>query len=518
MLMVGLMALPAFAGSVTVNNGTPSTPVIVSFEILGTNRPSAPFITGVGGAQNGVEYFNAQPLGINASNVVVVTLTNAGFTGGNYLLCDNLGVAVANFQAPPANSSVANFNIIQPVAVNAPLHITSDPACAATGQPFNFILFGGASNPNSQPATIKFESFNAQFLLDSGGPVALSTVVHEYSIAIDDSKHQIDILNGNGNQFTAASGTDLLGNFGNPPLVQADSLQVANQAPTIFPASPFSIAIFIAFTNIDDGTLGLSTQARITVNDNFNFQGVTRVFVAAVGSVCDSTQAPGSSSNIAGVNNPTNGASFVIPQSVFSATTGPGPTSVQFRFCAVVNGNDFLSAPRDITATVAIEMCTGIGQGGCQPPAPVGGVVQHWDLSGGDLRITAVKSTPFGDFTNITINNLGSTDGRIVRLEVYQIDALITRTAPSCTVLNFPGITFFANGGQNIAASQINAQCIGNAQCNGSCAFMATEAYGVRIVTDISPANISTSSNRTLPNGEILPLPVLKLGTAYANE
>lgn len=493
MLMVGLMALPAFAqGTATVN-----VPIIVAQEVMGIAR-NLTIVPPAG--QNALVYGSAQNL--LSANIVFINLTNATFQSGvAYLLCDSAGLQVANFTTP-GTVSTAPFQLTQPVNQGNPIHVTSDGVCDATDDPFAFTLSAGSNS-----ALVNFRTIGVGgTVIDQTGNATLVTAVQEYTINIRTSQHFVDVIAGNGSTFTPQTGTDLTGALGVSPVIQADSLQGTGSA------APWSIAIFIAPTNVDDGTLGLTTQARITVTDTNSFQGVQRVFVAAVGTACDSTQAVGSASNLAGVNSPVNGSSFVIPQASFSATTPP--PSVQYRMCVLANGVDFLAAPRDISATVTIEMCTVFPQVGCVPPPPQSGVVQHWDLSGGDIRISGIRGdVPTNNNTLININNLGPTDGQIVRLQVYRTQTITSQAAPACTIAPVPGVTIHANGGAQITAQQINALCLPQVS------DLNTIVYAVRMVLSFAPGNLSANAFRQFPQGPIfLELPVLKLGNAYANE
>ena len=494
MLMVVLMALPAFAqGSATVN-----VALVVAREVTGVARNLT--ITPPAG-QNALVYGNAQDLQV--ANIVFINLTNATFQAGvAYLLCDNLGAQIANFTVPGAVST-APFQLSAGVqiGVNNPIHVTSDGACNATDDPFAFTL---SATQNS--ALVNFKTIGVGgTVIDQTPNATLTVVVQEYSLFVSKSTHIVDVISGNGTEFTPQTGTNVTGVLGTPPIIQADSLQGTG-------AAPFSLLIAIAPTNVNPGTLGLTTRAKVTVNDNNSFQGVQRVFIADIGTACDSTQAVGSSSNLAGLNNPTNGQEFFIPAASFSETTAP--PDVRFRFCVLANGTDFLAAPRDISATLTIVMCTGIGQVGCQPPTPVTGVVQHWDLSGGDIRISGVR----GDLvtnnnTLINLNNLGPTDGQIVRLQVYRTTNAATQAAPACTIAPVPGVTIFANSGHQITAQQINALCLAQAP------DLNQIVYAVRMVLSYAPGNLSANAFRQFPQGPIfLELPVLKLGSAYANE
>jgi len=493
-LMVALMALPAFAqGTATVN-----VPLIVAREVTGIPRNLT--ITPPAG-QNALVYGNAQDLQV--ANIVFINLTNATFQAGvAYLLCDNLGAQVANFTVPGAVST-APFQLSSGVqiGVNNPIHVTSDGACNATDDPFAFTLAATTTS-----ALVNFKTIGVGgTVIDQTGNATLISVVQEYSLLVAASTHFVDVISGNGTEFTPQTGTNVTGVLGTPPIIQADSLQGTG-------AAPFSLAILIAATNVDDGTLGLTTRAQITINDNNNFQGVQRVFIADIGTACDSTQAVGSSSNLAGVNNPTNGATFLIPASSFSQTTPP--PNVIFRFCVLANGTDFLAAPRDISATLAILMCQGIGQNGCQPPPPTTGVVQHWNLSGGDIRISGLRGDVVtNNNTLINLNNLGPTDGKIVKLEVFRTTNAATQAAPACTIAPVPGVTIFANSGHQLTAQQINALCLAQAP------DLNQIVYAVRMVLSYAPGNLSANAFRQFPQGPIfLELPVLKLGSAYANE
>ncbi len=506
MLMVGLMALPAFAqGTATVNHGAANTPIRVSKEVMGGAGRTLTIVPPAG--LNGVVYVNAQDL--FSANIVTVNLTNATFVGGQqYRMCDTAGVEVANFNSPGPVAS-APFQLVASVLLPNQLHLTSDVACAATDNQFRFVFLGNSGgNPGVLNGLVNFRTIGVGgTLIDQTNNATLVTAVAEYSMFIRSSQHFVDVIAGNGSTFTPQTGTNLVGALGVSPVIQADSLQGTGAA------NSWSYQIAIAPTDVDDGTLGLSTQARITVTDTNNFQGVQRAFIAdAVGAVCDSTQAVGSPQNRAGVDNPVNGSSFLVPAALFSATTAPG--TVNFRMCVVANGVDFLAAPRDISGTISIEMCTGIGQTGCLPPAPVTGVVQHWDLSGGDIRISGLRAdAATNNNTLINLNNLGPTDGGIVRLQVYRTQTISTQAAPACTIAPVPGVTIHANGGHQITGQEINALCLAQAP------DLNQIVYAVRMILSYAPGNLSANAFRQFPLGPIfLELPVLKLGNAYPNE
>ena len=160
MLMVALMALPAFAqGLAIVNHGAPNTPITVAREVMGGTGRILTIVPPAG--INGVAYSNAQSL--FAANIVFVNLINAQFVPlQDYRICDNTGAEVANFNSPGAVST-APFQLIVPVPLPNSLHLTSDAACAATGNQFRFTFLGATGgNPPIFNALINFKTIGVE--------------------------------------------------------------------------------------------------------------------------------------------------------------------------------------------------------------------------------------------------------------------------------------------------------------------------------------------------------------------
>ena len=186
------------------------------------------------------------------------------------------------------------------------------------------------------------------------------------------------------------------------------------------------------------------------------------------------------------------------------------------RFCVLANGNDFLSAPRLISATVTFEMCFVAPLSGCLPPNPVAGPVQAWNLSGGDIRVSGVRGdTSTNHDTLFNINNLGETDGTVLRLQVYRTGLVGAGTGPQLTpacTLNNPGFDIPRRSGLQIRATQIQTLCTSQAP------LLNQQVYAVRMVLTFAPGDLSANAFRQFPSGQFLELPVLKLGNAYPNE
>jgi hypothetical protein len=509
-LVTGLTAMPAFAGAVAVNHGAATTALTVALEVSGIAR--AVGIVGPGGT-DAVVYTAAQ--NVADQNLIVVALTGATFVGGNtYRICElatNTEIAQAT---PAAGVSSVNFQVVFPagVPVGTGMALQDAGACAAGGQPVNFSL-----NATGSPTTaiISFTlTTSALVVVDPIASANLAAIAAKYSAAVANSSHVIDVAvaaGADGTQFTAATGTDAAGLLGGVPTVQADSGQGSGLVASSF-------ALTVTGKDVDENTNtngnpapGLTTTANIILA-NTDFSGISLFRIVPAGLACSAGNALVSS-----------GASPTIPTTLTLPADGAGGVdettaagTKNYTLCTLVNDTTFLN-PRVITGSVDFNTLTALL--GANDPAPTSAAaVQTWTINGADIRVTGVRGGPTGNETNISINNLGPTNGTIRRLEIYRIGTTLVAglAAPSCVVSNIPGATFslWSNAGNNISATGLLTS-----QCSGQAPFItgdSAEAYGVRLVLDIAPGSVGASANRILADGRIIPLSVLKGGPGAA--
>ena len=511
-LMTGLAAMPAFAGSVAVNHGAATTALTVALEVMGLARDVG--IVGPGGT-DGVVYSAAQ--NVVDSNLIVVALSGATFVGGNtYRICELGGNTEIAQATPAAGVSSVNFQVNFPagVPVGVDMALQDAGACAAGGQPVNFNL---NSTSSTSTATVSFTlATSALVEVDPIATANLAAIARKYSAVVASSSHVIDVAvaaGADGTQFTTATGASATGVLGGTPTVLADSGQGTGLAASSF-------ALTVTAKNVDEDTNtngnaapGLTSTANIILS-NTDFSGISRLFIADAGTACDSTAAaPAAANRVISGANPTIPTTLTLPSEAnggIDETTAGGTKN--FTLCALVNDTTFLN-PRTILGAVDFNTVTAL-LGANDPAQTTAAAVQAWTINGADIRVTGVRGGPTGNETNISINNLGSTDGTIRRLEIYRIGTTLTAglATPSCVVTNIPGSTFslWSNAGNNIAATDLLTS-----QCSGQAPFItgdSAEAYGVRLVLDIAPGSVGASANRILADGRIIPLSVLKGG------
>jgi hypothetical protein len=441
----------------------------------------------------------------SVATLIQVTFVNSSFTAATYKIC-NAATQVGTLFPPGPGTTQAIISVNVDTPAGTVLNFTTDP-CAAADQPMNFQLSGVGSAAASTTATISFALFTGALIpLDPGlgitAPAAnLATVSPEYSATITNSNHVIDVVTTGaiGSQFTAATGSSAAGANGIAPIVLTDSGDLGAL-----------ITITTAPKTNDDASFGLATSANVFVS-GADFSGISRIYISDGGTECKSTVGPGALGNfVQSALNPTSPVTLLLPtddavavNTGFDQTTTAGVRT--FRLCVLVDGATFLN-PRIILASVDINTT---GAGALNPAATVSAAAQTWSINGADFRMSGVKGGPAGNDTVISVNNHGPINASLRRVEIRRVDQTVGPglAAPSCVVTDVPAATktFFSNSGGTVRAS-IDIFNL----CSGQAPFIATEAYGLRIVLDMSPANVGVQATRVFPDGRLLSVPVLK--------
>jgi hypothetical protein len=472
------------------------------------------------GGSDGVTYTPGQ--NVVDSNIITIALTGGTFVPATtYYLCEQGGNAEIAQATTVGSVASVNFQVNFPAGVPAGVAIALTDevgGCAAADQTANFSLIATSS---STTVTISSTLIGVgAIVVDPTSSANLAAIAAKYSAAVANSAHVIDVAvaaGANGTQFTAATGTNAAGLLGGTPTIQADSGQGTGAVPSTF-------ALTVTAKNVDEVTNtngnaapGLTTSVNLIVA-NTDFSGISRLLVADAGTPCNAgVAAPAAANRVISAANPTIPTTLLLPGAAgggVDQTTAGG--TYNFTLCSVVNGTTFLN-PRVLTGSVDFNTVTALA--GANDPAPTAAAaVQTWTINGADIRVTGVRGGPTGNETNISINNLGPTNGTIRRLEIYRIGTTLSAglAAPSCIVTNIPGSTFslWSNAGNNIAATGLLTS-----QCSAQAPFItgdSAEAYGVRLVLDIAPGSVGASANRILADGRIIPLSVLKGGPGAA--
>jgi hypothetical protein len=495
LLMVGLVALPAFAGLTTVNfGGVLNTAITTSLEVMGVARTVT--IT-AGGGNDGIVFTPGQQVAVG--NLIEVTFSGATFigaagpTGGTtYNIC-NAGATIAT-ATPGATAGPFNFQVNVLSAVGAALNLTNQ-ACAALDQAVDVSLSATATAITT--ATVRFRLLTAAaILVDDSTAKTLATIRSEDTAAVNNSNHIIDVVTAgaNGTLFTAATSSSA-GTRADPTVAGPVNSVVLSRTGNDVQVRDIPVAGVDATDPITTATVTVTTT---------DFTGVTSVFLV-------NTATGNCTTGVSLVASAVNPAVLVVPQATFSTNT-PAPavgttTPVNLIVCITVNGTTFLN-PRTFTAAVSIALT---GPAGLQNPAGVGATtVQTWNINGADFRLTGVKGGPTGNTTVISINNLGPNNATLRRLEVYRLDSTGALGAPSCVVTNVSGATktFFARSGQTL-----NAETDVTTLCSAQAPFItgaSAEAYGLRIILDMAPGDVGVQATRVFPDGRLLSIPVLK--------
>lgn len=293
-LIVGLMAGSALAGTTWVNNGAANTATSISWETLGGARNivmnGASNIVQNAGANSVITYTLTQELAI--TNLVKMTFVGAAFTGNQYVVCHggSNGLTVAT-GTPTAGSNSFNFQAATNVPVGSVLFFNTS---AVLGNGCNNTLAGGPSNfpvqisatTGTTAATVTIEVITSGGItVDQASTKNLALIRKEYVGYVSNTAHVIDFLGspGGGVGFTTASSVQANDN-GAGNLITDGAL--TNNFRVDWVANDWSTVGAVNFG-------GLSVGGTLQVTDSQAWQGVDRVFIvntdAAFAGACNTS-------------------------------------------------------------------------------------------------------------------------------------------------------------------------------------------------------------------------------------
>lgn len=363
-LLIGLMAGSAFAGTTFVNNGAANSPYTASLEALGAARN----VTMNGAANGPISYSVTQS--ITGANFLQVSFTGAAFAGNQVRVCKVDGAAAGNQLAvatPSGGTSSYSFqigstNATAAIPVGETAYLTTEAACNATGAGSNLVLQLNSTTSATSP-TVSLGIVSAGNLpVDTTSTKTLADIRSEFAVNVPGpggtGAHVVDYLGtpGDGTRFTVTptGATNLT----------ANSLAAANIVKT---SNNFAANNGTAAMGADNASLTVS--AVVSLTDTQSWQGISKVFLNSVTAGNCTDNAGG---NLVGTGSPSGTVALTLPAGAFN-----GMQSASFSVCILGNGTSSLSA-RTIAGSINVNVT---GTGANDPAASSSGNIDVWTLN-----------------------------------------------------------------------------------------------------------------------------------------
>lgn len=484
-LLVGLMAGSAFAGTVYVANGANNTPFTAALEALGTGAARNVQITGVAtGANNGENLGIGYILGQNltSGNLVTVTFTGAAFDGSALAVCAaNAGVAGANVNVqiatatPTANSTSWNFQTgFSGATANAEVAAGGNIWLATNG---NCNIAGGKNVPLRATTMASAGMATVSFAVNTAGNVPvdpasaagnLIKVAAEYTAAMNAaSNHTVDYL------ATPGTGVQLLHNG-----TAASNLYAGSPVVYVTKANYNLNAVNSA---VGGANAGLTAGLVITATDSVAWQGISKVYVAGINAAANHNCTDNAGGNIIGSASPNGTLTFTVPAAAFNAS---GATN--YTLCVVANGTTALN-----TRTISVGADVNItGTSANDPAAGAVGGIDTWGLNAYQAMI------PYSH-TNSTvpsycvINNMGATNVSVI-YDVLSSEASLQNLNNTLGTVNSRTTALMTISGSSVTMAGSNTTIDLSAQGTNT-------RHADRITVTGAPANINASCFQTDP-------------------
>ena len=373
MVVIGLMAGSAFAGTSRVNHGAANgTPYLAALEAMAAAKNVT--IVGVNalGAINApISYVLGQAL--TTGNLLELTFTGAAFTGGAVGVCANNtaanGTLIARADTTTAGSSTANFQVDLQAGAGGPNVLAGNyvwfvaggtnaichaSAAAAANFDVQLSLTSSATTPTARARSLTGGGVE----VDTSTAVNLARIVSEFVPTLTAADIiTIDYLGtpGTGVQFVpdGGMGTNVLaGGAGN-------KLSIARTALN-------------STTSQGAANAGLTTRAIVNLSDSQSWQGVSRVYL--MGNNAGTTPVCAIATNVASNTSPSGTVSLTASAAAFNGSTAGG---ANIGVCIEATAANALSA-RTITGNQDISVT---GTGANDPAAGSNVIFQNWILN-----------------------------------------------------------------------------------------------------------------------------------------
>lgn len=350
LVVVGLMAGSAFAGTTKVNYGAPNAAMTVALEALTAARNVT--INGVAGNNGPIAFMVSQ--NVTSANFVSVIFTGAAFGGDTVRICKS--VAAGNIidwavASPSQDSTSYNFQIQDRASGNLffagdTLYLTTDAACTGTGA--NNMNIKLAATTATSPVTVAISIVSAGNIpVDPSSTATIATVGREYTAAFNAaSTHTVDYLGtpGDGTRFSynAASNNN------------AGSNSIVRLVRTV---KNYGAINGTALGGAANGA-GLTVSGFVTLSDAAGWSGVSKLFINTGTSGANCVDA--AASNMIGRAAPTGTVTLALPVAAYNGISRSGDAAtvttndIPVDVCVVANGTTALS-PRTISVSGAIN-------------------------------------------------------------------------------------------------------------------------------------------------------------------
>lgn len=479
LMLVGMTAGSAFAGTVMVSHGATNTSFTAALEALGTGAARNVQIVGVSAtaANHAIQYTLGQDL--TSGNLVTVTFTGAAFDGSALGICASNGVVggTGNFiqiatATPTANAASWNFQTNVPASANVAagtrLFLTTNAACNAAGAinvPLRLTTMASAGM-----ATVSFAINTAGNVPVDPATAAgnLAVVAAEYTAAMNAaSNHTVDYL------ASGATGTQLLVNG-----------SAGGNSFAYFPvAFVTKVNYNLNAVNSAVGAInaGLTAGVVITAADSASWQGVTKAYVTGINAAVNVNCTDNAGGNLIGSAAPNGTLTFTVPAAAFNASSA----AANYGLCVVVNGTTALNT-RSITTNGTITIT---GTNANSPAAGATGVQDTWGLNAYQAMIPwAVNSSSIP--TYCLINNAGATNVSVV-FDVLSSEGSVTASNNALGTIN-------ARTSKLMTITDNNVSLAGGSNVSLS-TLGADKRHMDRITVTGAPANVNSACIQTDP-------------------
>lgn len=326
MLIVAVMALPAFAGTITFwgSGGIVNTKFSVALEAMNAARnytvSGSSTTTGGNFGYSNAAFYITPGQQLASGSLLSVTFVNAAFDGSSVNLCsassdtNSSTSPVATYQ-PTANTTTQSFVLGTTVASGTTLFMTTAGTnCNLTNASF-IVRFQPVSS--AALASISYSVSLSGTTYDSTAhAVNFANIARQYSTAYSGNNSTIDFSTNsasNGTQFTGAIG----GNTSNSA--------TAN--------------IAVATMDFPTTSASLTVAAILGIQDSASFQGIKDIYVTTSGTSCGVNAAGANNAIVSGAANLTGTVNLAIPSNAFN-----GGAAYAANVCVDVLGNTVLQS------------------------------------------------------------------------------------------------------------------------------------------------------------------------------
>jgi len=471
-LIAGLTAGTALAGTVKVNHGADNTAYTAATEAMTAARN----VIILSAANGPVSFRTTQD--ITSANFLSVSLTGAAFTGGQYRIC-NAGNAASYGVGSPASGATAynfqlNFAAANAISAGNTIYLTSDAACqtaAAQNLDIRLSATSSATNPSITMAIVSAGNIP----VDPSSSAQLANISAEYAVANTSAAnaHTVDYL--------GAPGTGV--NF---------SVEVTG-ANNNTAGSVNALAFNRTTKNYGaiNGTIGgaaSTVSGFVSITDALAWSGVSKVFINTLAAYNCADNAAG---NNVGTGTLTSGTiNLAIPAAAYNglntmseASNAASKAAVPVNVCVVGNGTTAL-APRVLTIAGAVNATSFTGA------TSAASTFDTWTLNAYQTWISWMVNASTVP-TYCLINNADTARTVSVLLDVVSGENAVVLTnqnmgtiaAKTSTLATFTGDSASLAGGTAVSLSTLGAD----------------KRYSTKLTVTSNPANISVQCIQTDP-------------------